>query len=375
MAATDELIVSRWSGKDWDVTVTDIGVTAVQAGRTIAVSSSEASRLEARRRWFRWFIDDDGRPAVRLRGITRADAARLNLSLRVLALRPEIAFALSWRDDVTEVVGRSLADQRWLPTEVVDDLEARRPAPGLLERIREAGAEAAISTADLEAAAFVGVDLQELATYTNERVMESELVTRRPFFDSIEKTPLTDEQARAVVCFDNRVQVLAAAGSGKTSVMVARAAYAVSRGFVSPDRILLLAFNRSAAVELQERITGRFAAAGIRSDGIRASTFHSFGLDIIGRATGKKPRLAKWIDDGEDARMVLRIVDELRDAIRDLPVPLGPLPAAVRARTDRPRDARARRLRQRDTARPATEPSAATSSRATASGSSPTSST
>jgi DNA helicase-4 len=47
-----------------------------------------------------------------------------------------------------------------------------------------------------------------------------------------------------VVCFDNRVQVLAGAGSGKTSVMVARAAYAVDRGFVAPDRILLLAFNK-----------------------------------------------------------------------------------------------------------------------------------
>ena len=47
--------------------------------------------------------------------------------------------------------------------------------------------------------------------------MASELASRRPFFDTIERTPLSDEQARAVVCFDNRVQVLAAAGSGKTS--------------------------------------------------------------------------------------------------------------------------------------------------------------
>jgi DNA helicase IV len=314
MAATDELIPSKWSGKDWDVTVTNTGMTAVQSGRTITVSSSEASRLEARRRWFRWSLYDDGRPAVRLRGINRADAAKLRLSLRVLALTPEIADALSWRDAVTAAVDGALADQRWLPTEVIEDLERRRPATGLAERIRHVGVETAISAEEVEAAAFVGVDLESLATRTNERVMESELVSRRPFFDSIEKTALTDEQARAVVCFDNRVQVLAAAGSGKTSVMVARAAYAVSRGFISPDRILLLAFNRNAAKELQERIEARFAAAGIPSDGIRASTFHSFGLDVIGRATGKKPRLAKWIDEGEDARMVLRIVDELRDA-------------------------------------------------------------
>ena len=314
MSSADQLIPSKWSGRDWDVTITTTGMTAVQSGRTITVSSSEASRVEARRRWFRWSLYDDGHPVVRLRGINRADAAKLRLSLRVLELTPEIANALSWRDSVTVAVDGALAEQRWLPTEIIDDLERRRPTPGLAERIRDAGAETAISSEEVEAAAFIEADLQDLATRTNERVMEAELVTRRPFFDSIEKTPLTDEQARAVVCFDNRVQVLAAAGSGKTSVMVARAAYAVSRRFVSPDRILLLAFNRNAARELQERIEARFAAAGIPSDGIRASTFHSFGLDVIGRATGKKPHLAKWIDEGEDARMVLRIVDELRDA-------------------------------------------------------------
>jgi DNA helicase-4 len=309
---TDELNAWTCSGKDWHVTVTDSGLIAAQAGRTLAVSGSEAARLEVRRRWFRWFIDDDGRPALRLRDVTRADAARLKLSLRVLALSEEIAFARAWQDDVTGVVERSLADQRWLPTEVIDDLDARRPVPELLERIHKAGVEAVVSALDLEAAAFANVDLQELATNTNERVIESELVTQRPFLDSIEKSPLTDEQARAVLCFDNRVQVLAAAGSGKTSVMVARAAYAVARGFVSLDRILLLAFNRSAALELQERITERFAAAGITSYGVRAATFHSFGLDIIGRATGKKPRLATWVENGEDARTVLRIVDDLR---------------------------------------------------------------
>lgn len=224
VAGVDTVLPSRWSGKDWDVTVTNAGMTAVQSGRTITVSSSEAARLEARRRWFRWSLYDEGRPAVRLRGINRADAAKLRLSLRVLALTPEIADALSWRDAVTAAVDSALGDQRWLPMEVIDDLERRRPAPGLAERIREAGVESAISAEEVEAAAFVGVDLEGLATHTNERVMESELVSRRPFFDSIEKTPLTDEQARAVVCFDNRVQVVAAAGSGKTSVMVARAA-------------------------------------------------------------------------------------------------------------------------------------------------------
>ena len=55
-----------------------------------------------------------------------------------------------------------------------------------------------------------------------------------------------------MVCFDNRVQVVASAGSGKTSTMVARAAYAIHRGFVTPERIILLAFNKQAAEERRQ---------------------------------------------------------------------------------------------------------------------------
>ncbi len=179
--------------------------------------------------------------------------------------------------------------------------------------MRESGCETTLTAEQLEAVRFLDVDVETLIADTNEELMTAELSSRREFFDTIETSSLTDEQARAVVCFDNRVQVIAAAGSGKTSVMVARAAYAVDRGFVRPERILLLAFNKAAADELQERVAARFEAAGIDSSGVRASTFHSFGLDVIGRATGEKPRLASWLDAGEDIRMVLRIVDELRD--------------------------------------------------------------
>ena len=152
--------------------------------------------------------------------------------------------------------------------------------------------EPSLTEGQLEAVGFLDADLQTLFADTNEQIMVGRTPVPAAFFDTIEKSPLTEEQARAVVCFDNRVQVLAAAGSGKTSVMVARAAYAVTRGFISPDRILLLAFNKAAATEMQERVAARFAAAGLNSSGLRASTFHSFGLEVIGQATGEKPRLA-----------------------------------------------------------------------------------
>ena len=38
---------------------------------------------------------------------------------------------------------------------------------------------------------------------------------------------------------------------------------------------------------------------------------------MIGEARGKKPRLAPWLDGGEDVAMTMRIVDELRDESSD----------------------------------------------------------
>ncbi len=148
----------------------------------------------------------------------------------------------------------------------------------------------------------------------NEEIFEAEAHRHRVFFDSVESPPLTDEQVRAVVCFDNRVQVVASAGSGKTSVMVARAAYAVMRGFVPPEGILLLAFNKAAADELQKRVERGLARAALPAAGVKATTFHAFGLSVLGKATGRKPRAAAWLDAGQDVEMVCRIVDELRDA-------------------------------------------------------------
>jgi DNA helicase-4 len=80
-----------------------------------------------------------------------------------------------------------------------------------------------------------------------------------------------------VACFDNRVLVIASAGSGKTSTMVAKAGYALHRGLVDADRILLLAFNADAAKELQGRILERLAPMGFPAERIVARTFHAFG--------------------------------------------------------------------------------------------------
>jgi DNA helicase IV len=213
---------SEWSGNGWPVSVTDAEVALAQVSGPVIFSSTDAARLEVRRRWFRWSLHSGDQPLVQLRGITKTEASALSRAVRRLAVTPAIADAVAWYA-VTELLAGARTEQRWIPAETAGALLATRPEPGLVDRVRAAGCEPSLTAGQLEAVTFLDADLESVVADTNEQIVAGELSARRPFFDTIEKTPLSEEQARAVVCFDNRVQVLAAAGSGKTSVMVARA--------------------------------------------------------------------------------------------------------------------------------------------------------
>lgn len=154
---------------------------------------------------------------------------------------------------------------------------------------------------------------EAFATSLNREMAERAFRDEAAFFDNVESSPLTDEQRQAVVCFDNRVLLVASAGSGKTSTMVAKAGYALKRGYFAADKILLLAFNTDAAAELRERIDKRLTPLGLSAESVAAKTFHAFGLEVIGTATGKRPSIAPWLDGGQDQKTILAIADGLKD--------------------------------------------------------------
>ncbi|QZN94282.1 DNA helicase IV [Symbiopectobacterium purcellii] len=130
-------------------------------------------------------------------------------------------------------------------------------------------------------------------TACNHTWMEKTLSSEQAFFDGVETTPLNVSQCRAVINGEDSVLVLAGAGSGKTSVLVARAAWLLHRNEAMPEQILLLAFGRKAAQEMNERIQ-----ACLHTDAVQAKTFHALALHIIQHATRKAPSISQLESNG-----------------------------------------------------------------------------
>jgi DNA helicase-4 len=153
-------------------------------------------------------------------------------------------------------------------------------------------------------------DVEAIFSRHNRDFERQQRVELKKFFESVEKKPLTDEQIAACICMDDNVQIVASAGSGKTSTMVAKAGYAIHRKIAAPGQILMLAFNKDAAEELGQRVAERLKGfEGIEK--VVTRTFHAFGLDVIGAATGKKPSLAEWAEPGRDIQTISEIIDHL----------------------------------------------------------------
>jgi len=133
----------------------------------------------------------------------------------------------------------------------------------------------------------------------NRRWSERVIQENPDFFATVERTPLNGAQAEAVVNGEETLLVLAGAGSGKTSVLVARAGWLLQRRLAHPDQILLLAFGRQAAEEINERI-----AARLNVQDMQARTFHALALHII-REGGRKPPVISQLESDSAARRQL----------------------------------------------------------------------
>ncbi len=182
---------------------------------------------------------------------------------------------------------------------------------------------------DVEAARFEELASNLTATIESRNQAWSAAEQERwsHLFDIVEATPLTPEQRKAVVDFENRNLLVAAAGSGKSSTIVAKIAYAVRKGLVLPEEVLALAFNRKAARELRDRIGARLSDIE-GSTLISSETFHGLGYRILARERrstieGDRDKLIADVCEHlrmtdasfrrEVVRFILKFTPELRD--------------------------------------------------------------
>ena len=229
---------------------------------------------------------------------------------RVKGLRAsEVAGFFDWLRDYRHW----LRDEQQLAPEVgqcareIDDLlqagylrqsryrKAKALAQDLLHRFRNIPAARYLDRA-------VHADLlliQEVAHWTDRDVetFRGQYVDRvkerfAAYFDQVESNPLIESQRDACVIDEDNNLVLAGAGTGKTSTMVARAGFLIKSGQAAPDQILMLAFANKAAREMQERLDERVAEKGIV-----ASTFHKLGMDIIASVENARPSISPLAED------------------------------------------------------------------------------
>jgi DNA helicase-4 len=121
------------------------------------------------------------------------------------------------------------------------------------------------------------------------------------------------EQATAIGCVDGDVLVTARAGSGKTWVLVARAVFLVEHCGVLPSEVLLLAFNRKAADEIDIRLRDELGSKGNPSGADveipLAMTFHSLAYSLV----HPKESLI-WDDEKENRYEQSAVVQSVIDA-------------------------------------------------------------
>ena len=247
----------------------------------------------------------DGREAALIRDAALEEAARIHEAAVAEAVRSAIALSprLTRLDEELRQLfaGDGYArydDSRKLHEAVAPTI---RECKGLIREHLEREAREALGRLE----SLEPVESFEVArTKANSHFVSSNAPTVQAAALTALPNPLTNEQAESVATDEDVTLVLAGAGTGKTSVIVGKVVHLVRNQGVSPDEILVLAFNRKAAAEIADRLPGDLSAAHVR-------TFHGFGRRVIADAEKARPSMARFAGEFE-------LPDTLRDILNEL---------------------------------------------------------
>jgi len=121
---------------------------------------------------------------------------------------------------------------------------------------------------------------------------------------------LNDAQRQAVTAPAEPTLVIAGAGSGKTRVLVHRAAWLIDVEGVSPQGLLAVTFTNKAAAEMRGRIE---ALLGMPVNHLWIGTFHGLAHRLLRRhwQEAKLPQNFQIIDSDDQLRLIKRLLKNL----------------------------------------------------------------
>jgi len=128
---------------------------------------------------------------------------------------------------------------------------------------------------------------------------------------------LNPAQREAVEHESGPLLVLAGAGSGKTRVITHRIVRLLERG-VPPQAVVALTFTNKAAAEMRDRVramlggaTGKGGKSGDKAArALTVCTFHSFGLNVLGRERTALGGAFTIFDQGDQTSLVKQLLRE-----------------------------------------------------------------
>lgn len=116
---------------------------------------------------------------------------------------------------------------------------------------------------------------------------------------------LNSEQLAAIQHYKGCCNVIAAAGSGKTTVIVSRVERLIREHGVPPEKILVLTFCRKARDELCNRLMMRIPGCAMD---VNVTTFHSLGNQILSGYCDLEYRILS--DDQEQIKIINSILSD-----------------------------------------------------------------
>ncbi len=138
-----------------------------------------------------------------------------------------------------------------------------------------------ISRSDLFINDLMETKYLQQADYHNKLFIRKKLKEYKEYFDHIldkenKNIKLDFEQRLAILTDEDYNLIIAGAGSGKTTTMVAKIKYLIEKCHIPGNQILAMSFARKNVMELDEKLNKIYQL------GVDVKTFHKLGCELIG---------------------------------------------------------------------------------------------